>query len=42
MEVEWLTLTGKIRKATLEGNGKRTWLPESGSVYADTVKVKLP
>lgn len=40
-EVEWLDVTGKVRKGFLEGNSKRTWLPEACCPFADTVKIKL-
>ena len=41
-EVEWLDLSDSVRKGIIEGNEKRTWLPEACNPYADTVMVRLP
>ncbi len=40
--VEWLSLSGKVLSGKLLVHAKRTYLPESGGVWADTVKIKLP
>jgi len=40
-EVQWLDLSGKVKSGVLEGNSKRTWLPEACNPFAETVKIKL-
>lgn len=39
--VQWLDANDNVKSATLELFKSRTVLPESGGVYADTVKTKI-